>query len=577
MPQDTEAITVKLLVNGTEVDNPGIISLVVTQAINAVSSAELMITDGDVASREFKASNNPDFAPGNEIEIEVGQSSATEPIFKGIIVRQNVRVTREGISSLCLEAKHAAVKMTHVRRSRHHIDQTDSEIVEELIGEYGLTADVDSGMDVQHEKMVQYNVSDWDFMLTRCESNGQFVYTLEDKVTVAPPKVDAGSGLPVTLGDNVWEFEAEVDSREQFGAGQAISWDHIGQALETGTAAEAADIEDAGSQAQADLAGTLGDGEFTLRHPGPLTEPELTKWGSSKMLRSRLSKIRGRVKVQGDLQYVPGATLVLDGFSDVFNGAVFLSSVRHQLFKGKWISDLQIGIDPEVLMQFYRDMVDVPVSGIVAPMPGLQIGTVKEVEEDPQGQFRVLVKMPVIDDEEDGIWARVMHPGAGAGHTVFFQPKVDDEVVLGFLGEDPRFPIVLGSLHNNDQNAPAIEDNDAYTQSGIVTVEGLKLIFNDEDKSVTIETPAGKKITADENEDAILLEDDHGNTITMNADGITLETAGDLVLKATGDVNIEGLNISQAAQAQFTAEGSAGIEVSSSAVAVLKGSLVQIN
>lgn len=577
MAQDTEAITVKLLVNGTEVENPGIISVVVNQAVNAISSAELMITDGDISSREFKASNNPDFAPGNEIEVEIGHSTETEPLFKGIIVRHNVRVNRSGNTSLFLEAKHVGVKMTQTRKAKHFIDQTDAEIVEALIDEHGITHEVDAAMDILHEKMVQYNVTDWDFMLSRCESNGQFVYSLEDKLVVAPPKVDEAAGLPITLGDNVWEFEAEIDSRDQHGTGQAVSWDHIGQALEAGTAAEAADAGDPGSQSASALADSLGDSEFTLFHPGPVTEPELTKWSSAKLLRSRLSKIRGRVKVQGALDYVPGATLVMDGFSDVFNGPVFLSGVRHQMLNGTWTCDLQIGMDPQVLMQFYKSMVDVPVSGMVAPMSGLQIGTVVEVEEDPQGQFRALVKMPVIDDQEDGIWARVMHSDAGAGHSVFFQPKVDDEVVLGFLGDDPRYPIVLGSLHNNDQNAPAIEDNDTYTQSGIVTVEGLKLIFNDEDKSITLETPAGKKVTMDENEDQILMEDDHGNSVLLNGDGITIETMGDLNLKATGDVNVEGLNISQAAQAQFTAEGSAGIEVSSSAIAVLKGSLVQIN
>ena len=56
-----------------------------------------------------------------------------------------------------------------------------------------------------------------------------------------------------------------------------------------------------------------------------------------------------------------------------------------------------------------------------------------------------------------------------------------------------------------------------------------------------------------------------------------MESAGNIEIKASGDVNIEGTNVNLTASASFKAEGSAGAEVSSGATAVLKGSLVQIN
>ena len=56
-----------------------------------------------------------------------------------------------------------------------------------------------------------------------------------------------------------------------------------------------------------------------------------------------------------------------------------------------------------------------------------------------------------------------------------------------------------------------------------------------------------------------------------------MESGKDIILKATGDVKIEGVNVSLKASAQFKGEGSAGAEISTSAVAILKGSMVQIN
>ena len=66
-------------------------------------------------------------------------------------------------------------------------------------------------------------------------------------------------------------------------------------------------------------------------------------------------------------------------------------------------------------------------------------------------------------------------------------------------------------------------------------------------------------------------------TVTTKIRRMIIESPGDINIKADGDVNVEGTNTSIKASAQCKAEGSAGVEMSSSATAVVKGSLVQIN
>jgi uncharacterized protein involved in type VI secretion and phage assembly len=131
-------------------------------------------------------------------------------------------------------------------------------------------------------------------------------------------------------------------------------------------------------------------------------------------------------------------------------------------------------------------------------------------------------------------------------------------------------------LNSSAKPAPLTASND-NPEKGFITRSEIKFVFNDQKKSVVLETPGGKKITVDDDAGVIKLEDDNSNTITMNADGIKLESNGKISLKAAQDLTIEGLNVSIKASAQFKGEGSAGAEISTSAVAVLKGSLVQIN
>lgn len=579
MAETSTAVTIKVKdKSGNELPNASVMAVSITYMANAVPSAELTLKDGDIAKREFLRSNDANFQPGGELSIELGNSTETKPVFKGIVVRQQLFAGKGGQTRIVLELKDASVKMSHVRKARNFLDQKDNEIIETLIGDHGLTPKVDSDFETQHEKMVQYQATDWDFMVMRAEAGGKIVLVNLEEVVVTKPEIkETGDSPKATLGDNIFEAEMEIESRDQYAAGAATAWDHSGLELLEDPASDPGASAESGSLSGSTVAEALGEAEFKLRHTGELPDTELTAWSTATLQRSRLSKVRGRIQLRGNADYVAGMTVVLDGFSDPFNGAAYVSGVRHDVRNGVWYSQLEIGLPFELHVEQKPLAIEPPAGGLLPPMRGLYIGTVKETADDPQSFFRVLVKIPVIDDAEDGIWCRVAHPDAGASHTVFFQPDIGDEVVVGFLQEDPRFGIVIGSLHNSGDNAPAIDGNDEYLKKGIVTKEGLKLTFNDEDKIILLETPAGNKITADDKEEMIQLEDKNGNKVLLNKDGITLESAADIILKATGDVTIEGINITSTASAQFKAEGSGGVEVSSSAIAILKGSLVQIN
>jgi Rhs element Vgr protein len=576
MGKNIGSVTIKLKANGTDYADTSVLSLAIFHAVNTISSAEISLFDGDISKQEYTISGDANFAPGMEMEISIGHGPEVEPLFKGIIVRHQIKSSSKGGTSLHLEIKHKAVKMSHIRKTRHFLDKKDSDIIETLINDSGASPEVDSDFEVEHERMIQYNITDWDFMVLRAEANGKVVFIDEDKVVVGTPKIKSAKEPYAKLGDNVYEFEAEVETRDQFKAGSAISWDHSSQEILDQKAKDAS-AKAPGEPASSKLAESMGPAEFRLRHPGELGDNELVAWSTGKLLRSSLSKLRGRIQLLGDAKLKVGGTIKLEGFSKTFNGDGFIGAVRHSVSHGIWLSDVELGLDQESHAEKVPTVFEPAASGLLAPMRGLQIGVVKEIKGDPQSFFRVQVKMPTVDDSEDGIWCRVARPDAGASHTVFWQPQVGDEVVLGFLNEDPRHAIVLGSLHNTDANKPPIEGNDEYKKRGIVTPEGLKLTFNDEDISVILETPKGKKITVDEKEGVIRLEDELNNKIEMSKDGILIESGKDIIIKATGDVKVDGVNIEQSAQAQFKAEGTAGIEVSSSANAVLKGAMVQIN
>ena len=105
----------------------------------------------------------------------------------------------------------------------------------------------------------------------------------------------------------------------------------------------------------------------------------------------------------------------------------------------------------------------------------------------------------------------------------------------------------------------------------------MKLEFDDDKTSFSITTPAENIFSVSDDDKSISLKDQNGNSIVMDDNGITLKSNKKIVLEASGDVSLSGNNVEIAAQASFKAEGSAGAELSTSASAVIKGSMVQIN
>jgi uncharacterized protein involved in type VI secretion and phage assembly len=201
---------------------------------------------------------------------------------------------------------------------------------------------------------------------------------------------------------------------------------------------------------------------------------------------------------------------------------------------------------------------------------------VTQLQDDPDGEDKILVRLPIINNEEQGIWARLSTLDAGDSRGTFFRPEIDDEVIVGFINDDPNDAVVLGQLHSSAKPSPIAASDDNH-EKGFVTRSEMKMIFDDDKISFTLETPAGKKIIVDEDAGVITIEDDNNNIVTLDDSGISMESAGDISIKASGDLTMEATNVSIAAQAEFKAEGSAGAEISTSAIAVLKGSLVQIN
>lgn len=570
-PASTDIPSFEILLNGeTLSEEYQVLSISVSTEINRIPKATISISDGDVAQSDFRLSSSQLVIPGTEIEIKAGYHSINETIFKGRIVNQRVRVKRTNQSLLIIEARSPLYKMTFNKKFRIFEESTDSDIAEEIFAEYDFSSEVES-LSTQHLSMVQYNTTDWDFILSRIEANGHLLFPTLDGVKTGPPIMTGSTVHTMEYGNSVLEFDLEIDSRKSDKAHNSYGWDYADQqTLET-------EAEDPGSIEQGNITRStldLIDGTDKSVNQGMNNEAELQTWSNAKLTRSELSRIMGTISGPGASEIICGDLVEIKGINDRFNGNAFVGAIHHEIAGGTWLTDIQIGIDSEYFLKSKNS--HEKVNEFLPGINNLFSGVTMALEGDPDGEDRIQVHLPGLHEDGTGIWARQATLDAGDSRGSSFRPEIDDEVIVGFVNGDPRFPIILGMLHSSAKPSP-IPGADDNHEKGFITRGKMKLLFNDESNIMTLDTPNGNQIILSEDEGSVLIQDENGNSLTMNSDGITIDSAADINIKAAGDVNIEGINIKASASAELKAEGSASANLESGGITVVKGSLVQIN
>ncbi|MEL7118003.1 MAG: type VI secretion system tip protein VgrG [Bacteroidota bacterium] len=594
LSQQIDLVTYELKLDGSPLEDIyQLHSIKVNHKINRIATAELVILDVDPADQELSFFSSDKVKPGTEVEISLGYHVDNEIVFKGIITKVGVDVNDDSHSKAIVYCSSKAIKTTLYRSSSYFIKQKDDQIIKSIANKYGLNPSVDS-TSFQHKELIQYNSTDWDFMLSRADINGLWVYQdKDDKLQVKKPAVSGSSVIALTFGVDIIKSDLMIDSTKLIAKVECSSWDQDTQKMVSNTSQKSEVNNQGNTSTKVDkLAEVIKSEDFTITSTAPIEKSLLKTWAQAKVDKSGHSRYQGSVTCNGNATVELNKLVEIAGLGDYFNGYGLVTGVVHKLQAGEWTTKIEFGLSSAWHTEEYTNISLPDASGMLPGIQGLCIGVVKKIDGDPDNQHRVQVDIPVIEESGDGVWARLSSFFASNKHGAFFYPQVGDEVILGFLNNDPTFPIILGSLYSKKNTPPFTADKDNSTQA-IVTKNLIQIVLNDKDKIVEIETPSKNKITLSDKDKSITLEDQNKNKVVLDNKGILLDTMKDINLKAKGKVVIdattglelkskadlkgEGLNVSLKANVKMSAEGTAMGEFKSSGQTTVKGAIVMIN
>ncbi len=539
-------------------------SLRVERAVGLVGRATLRFLD---TGYSLSASNT--FSLGSTVTISQPDGGT---LLEGTVTGVNLELSTNQIPQLVVVVDDAAYKLMRGTEIATYLNGSYTSVLQKICTRHGLRPQVQSST-LTMEYVLQAG-TDLAFLDTVCERLGYSWFVDDNKTLVAKKLKLASPVATLTFGLDLDTFSVRASGLRPTEV-SVHGWDPDQQR----------DVTDKNPTSP-----TSSPPEFVADYLGSKPSRSLTKSATSVADRPPLTTSEAKVMADAYFDDWSSAAVVARGSTDVAStikpgatikvkdagptsGNYLVTSVEHIWSRGGFMTRFECGARrPAGLVDTLGPRSADPGFAV----SGLVIGVVTDAN-DPDKAGRVKVRYAGINGQIESPWARVVTLGGGNARGAVFHPEVRDEVLLGFEHSDTRRPVVLGGLFSKRNTLPKGE---SYVANGKVNYRRITSRSNHMIELADGDTPTTQHL---------LLK--HGTKTThrlrIGADRFDIEVGEGvpLTIKAgsakfdisnSGDVTIEGTNITLKAKAKVSIEGGAQVAIKGNAGASLEGAKVDV-
>ncbi|MFF1509282.1 phage baseplate assembly protein V [Streptomyces sp. NPDC058326] len=546
--------------------------------------AVLLVRNWNPDAREVRYSDTGPFVPGTAMEISLGWRGALEPVFRGVVTGVTARFGTASGPVLEVDCRTRSVLLAAVPRARVHEDTTDGEVVAHIAAAYGLTADEAPGI---RQPLVAFSGrSDWDWVTGRAAELGYVAYVADDRLVFRPAAAPGGDDLSLAYGTTLRELKL---TREVSGRADPVSYAGFDSTTLEAVVAEAdSGRAEQGGRGRPTPAEDLRTARWPLRaaHLGYTTGisvEEADRRAVAAASGETLRHLHGTGSALGMPRLRADSWVRLTGIGSTLGGSHYVSAVRHRLGRRGYTTEFQVGSPPPLRPQAPAAAPGgrgTAAAGASAVTDGLVLGLVQDLD-DPLGLGRVKVAFPWLAPAAEPVWSRLSTLSAGSGHGTWFVPDVGQEVLVGFIGDDHRFPVVLGALWNGRAAPPERMDPKTNGIRSVVTRSGHRLTFDDAAGGrIALTTAAGHRLELDDGKgEVVLTEKGGGCSVALSSGGVAITArSGDITLSApAGAVKVAAASFTAKSTGVAAVESAAALELKAAGVLSVTGALVKIN
>lgn len=531
---------------------------------------------------------------GAAVQVSVQPTGAGEPktLLNGEITAIETEIDHAG-KHLIVRGFDKSHRFFHGTRIAAYVNVKASDIAQQLAQQSSLQAGTMTTKGTVLDHVIQPGISDWDFLCDLAAGIGAEVSVVDGTLNFQDPVDASGASgsddstqnpLTIEFGRNLLSLRATVTAADQVPSVDVRGWDPKTKQVVVGSQDARTRSATLSEVQPTSLASTFSAPKWTESNTTLATQQQAQDRADALVdrLSGSFAELDGIANGNPDLK--AGKAVTLSNVGKPFDGKYTLTSTRHDV-----TAEFGYRVLFTVSNSSDRSLYGVSTGAGAANRPGPLIdGAVSAIVtdiKDPDSQGRVKVKIPVLADDLETGWCRVVQVGAGPTHGVVWLPEVGDEVLVVFGMGHVDEPYVLGGLFNGNDK-PDKEWSEHVDSSG-GTVQRRALVSRTGMFLELIESSSDELVNIKAGDQTVTVKQNGDKSIEINAGGGPVHVTAQQnveVTSSSGDVKVKGTSVSIEATssldlkgATVTLKGDGSAELSSSGTTTVKGSMVQIN
>lgn len=316
--------------DGTKVQDSvksAVIQITVDERLNQASVCTIELRDD-----QGVLSDGSKFKMGADLKVELGYVGDTKVLFEGEVTGWKGAFPRRGPSTLTVQALDRLHRMRRERKQRAFLKMKDSEIVQQIVGDYGFSCDA-KATTIKHDYIVQANECDADFVLERARLLGYEVFVEgAKKLVFRPPDVSGSAVVKLKWHETLERFSPTISTARVPSSVTATSYDMKQKKAVTRTAKKGDELSSmGGTKVAAEIATAVSDKERHVPWMPLLAPEEIEALAKGLFQDASLRLVTGEGAAQGHTAIRRGKLIQVDAIGDFLSGDYYVESALHTL------------------------------------------------------------------------------------------------------------------------------------------------------------------------------------------------------------------------------------------------------
>jgi uncharacterized protein len=312
-------------------------AIVVDLEMDKIESCTIELADG---SDEDVLEGEP-YKIGDSIQIDLGDSEGgTDTVFIGEVVALEPRWPEGAPCSLVIRGLDRLHRLKRGTGVRYWEDSKDSDVVEEIAGECGLSTDCDT-TSVTHKYILQNNVGNGEFIKALARRNGYQVSIDDSTLRFWKPPAAVSGAIELSYETELMDCRMRLNAIGQVSEVIVRGWDFVAKKEITGKGTSGDLSANGPGTLGADLAkDAFGDATAYVTN-FPVPDQGAANDLAKALIAGRAGQfLSGSGRAAGDPSLIPGMAVDLKLLGD-FSGKYVIHAARHVIGPKGYVVDFE--------------------------------------------------------------------------------------------------------------------------------------------------------------------------------------------------------------------------------------------